>query len=326
MLEIVDPGLLATIQDAGRTGFEDLGVPRSGACDLRSLAVANLLHGNQRGDPAIEITLGGLVARALEPCTVGLAGADLGASVDGERELRPGRVQRLTAGATLAFGGGRIGARAYLSLAGGIDVPAVLGSAATYLPTALGGLDGRALATGDRLAPVRRGDLVAAGRRWPGAEGIVDPGRRPLAIVPGPDAGRFGPAALERLTDATWTVRPESDRMGIRLDGPPIPGGPGELISTAMVEGAIQLPADGAPILLLADHQTVGGYPVLAVLASVDLPLAGQLRPGDPLRFELIGVAEAGRRLREAEADLRRAARAITADALWDELPLDARG
>ena len=112
MLEIVDPGLLATIQDAGRTGFEDLGVPRSGACDRRSLAVADLLHGNRPGDPAIEITLGGLVARALEPCTVGLAGADLDATLDGERQLRPGRVHRLPAGATLPLGGGRIGARA----------------------------------------------------------------------------------------------------------------------------------------------------------------------------------------------------------------------
>jgi biotin-dependent carboxylase-like uncharacterized protein len=326
VFEVLDPGLLSTIQDLGRAGYEDVGVPRSGACDRRSLAIANHLQGNRPGAAAVELTLGGLTIRAIERCTIGLAGADLGAILDGRRHLEVGAGHLVPAGSTVGFTGGAVGARAYLSLAGGVDCAPVLGSAATYVPAGLGGFGGRALAAGDRLVPGRRGDVRAAGRRWSGATVLASIGR-PLAVLPGPDPDRFGPEGLAHLTRIGWTVGSSSDRMGVRLEGPEVPRrGADALVSYGVPDGAIQVPADGVPILLLADHQTIGGYPVLAVVATVDLPRAGQLRPGDPVRFEAIDVSEAHRRLRKAEDELERAVRAMAADDAWEDLSLDAGG
>lgn len=300
MLEVLETGLLDTIQDAGRPDLAPLGVPPGGACDPWGLAVANALAGNAPDAPALEMTVAGPSLLAQAACVVALAGADLGGRLVGEgRPLAPGTAHLVRAGDRLVFAGGDGGgARAYLALAGGIDVPRVLGSASTCLAGGFGGIEGRPLRAGDRLVPARAGDLSAAGRRWPAAVPLGPPHdpdlASPVRVVPGPHADRFAPGTLETLLATAWEVDPRSDRTGLRLTGPPLPGADtGELVSLPMTWGAVQVPPDGRPIVLLADHPTVGGYPVLAVAVRADRPLLGQLCPGDPVRFELTSIDRA---------------------------------
>jgi antagonist of KipI len=323
MLEVVAPGLLSTVQDAGRRGYADLGVPGAGACDPHALAVANLLLDNPPDAPALEVTIAGPDFRVGNTSVIGLAGADLGAYlVEAERPLPPGGTYLLRGGETLAFQGGAHGARAYLARPGGIAVPPVLGSASTYLAGGFGGLDGRLLRAGDVLRPAHGGDLHAAGRLWPASLPAFAP---PLTVrvVPGPHGDHFTADALDTLVAATWEVGPQSDRMGLRLRGPVLGhSGPGraELVSQGIVWGAMQVPADGQPIALLADHQTVGGYPVLAVAIRADWPLLAQLPPGAAVRFALTTIADAQAAYRAQQAALRAAAAQLQRPDLWDRL------
>jgi biotin-dependent carboxylase-like uncharacterized protein len=335
VLEVLTPGLLSTIQDGGRPDAVHLGVPPGGACDPWSLAVANLLHGNPLDAPALEITLAGPDLAVRETCTVALAGADLGAvSVNGHSTLPTGMVHVLWAGSTLRFEGApgsnaSVGARAYLSLAGGIDVPRVLGSASTCLVGGFGGIDGRALGPGDVLQPVRRGDLTAAGRAWPGR--LAGPALRvdtPIRVVPGPHASQLGQRTLGRLTSAEWRVGPDSDRMGLRLSGPRLATqiAHGTMISVPVVWGSVQLPEDGGPIVLLADHQTIGGYPIVAVVIRADRPRIGQLAPGGSARFETISLEAAREAYRMQQVELRRAAIDLARADSWETAWLEAGG
>lgn len=328
MFEVVEGGLLTTIQDAGRPGFGHLGVPEGGACDPWSLAVANLLVDNPPGAAAIECTLLGPELRVLAPVVVGLAGADLG-GVEREtgRRLLPGAAYALARGDRIVFPGrsdGGSGARAYLALPGGVDVPTILGSASTCLAGAFGGIDGRALRRGDRVAPRRIGAELAE-QRWPEGSGA---GNEPgvVRVLPGPDpvAAR---AAFDGLLAGTWTVAPQSDRMGLRLAGQPLPAiGSGELLTHGVTWGAIQVPADGAPIVLLADHQPTGGYPVAAATIVADRPDLGQLRPGAHVRFIRSTIGEARRALRDQRQALQAGAEALAHERRWDELWRSARG
>jgi antagonist of KipI len=322
MLEVLEPGLLSTIQDAGRPGFAHLGVPVSGACDPLGLAVANLLLGNPPDAPALEMTLAGPTLRAEEDCVVACAGADLEAKHDGV-PVPSGASRLLRAGAILRFGPARRGSRAYLALAGGIAVPSVLGSASTYLPARLGGIEGRPLRPGDRLVAGRRGDLSAAGRSWPsGAAGSQVTTSR-LRLLPGPHPEAFAEDAFEELLASEWTVHVRSDRTGLRLtrtlQGPggslaQQPGAltsgrlAGEMVSQPMTWGAVQVPPGGEPIVLQADHQTIGGYPVLAVVIRADRPVLGQLAPGERVRLMPATMSDAQRAYREQQAQLRRIA------------------
>jgi antagonist of KipI len=313
VLEVVAPGLLSTIQDGGRPEAMPLGVPRGGACDPWALAVANLLVGNAADAPAVELTLLGPELAVLRDCVIALGGADLAAVVPEEdRALGVGASHRVRAGTTVRFGAatdGR-GIRAYLALARGLDVPRVLGSASTYVAAGIGGLGGGPLAVGDRLVPVRHGPSVAD-RRWPdgsGPAGVTPADVRELRVVAGPHAHRLADDALERLLASAWEVDPRSDRMAVRLSGPALTTADAtEAVSQGVVWGAIQVPSDGQPIALLADHQTVGGYPVVAVVAAVDLGLLGQLGTGDRVRFRLVTVDDAQRAWRARAAALRRA-------------------
>jgi antagonist of KipI len=338
MLEVVSPGLLSTVQDAGRRGYADLGVPGAGACDPHALAVANLLLDTPPGAPALEITIAGPEFSVGNTCVIGLAGADLGAYLVGAaRPLAPGGGYLLRGGETLAFRGGAHGARAYLALTDGIAVPPVLGSASTYLAGGFGGLDGRPLRAGDVLRPAHEGDFHAAGRRWPAPSHFApfplrEGGRgvRPVAtvrVVPGPHGDHFAPDALDTLVAATWEVGPQSDRMGLRLRGPVLAHSDparAELVSQGIVWGAMQVPADGQPIALLADHQTVGGYPVLAVAIRADWPRLAQVPPGAAVRFALTTIAEAQAAYRAQQAALRAAAAEVQRLDLWDRLPAGA--
>lgn len=321
MLEVISPGLLSTVQDGGRPALAALGVPQAGACDPWAAAVANGLVGNAPDAPVLEITLAGPELRALSTCAIGLAGADLGARLDSERPLAPGGSYLLRGGSVLTFRGRRSGLRAYLALAGGLTAPLVLGARATYGPGGFGGLDGtgRPLHPGDHLVPAQDpGDpLRTAGRVWPASPSDPATSETPtLCVLPGPHAAYFAPAAWATLCAHAWEVTPQSDRMGLRLRGPRLeraPHGPGELLSQGVPWGALQVPSDGQPILLLADHQTVGGYPVLGVVARADWPAAAQAPPGTALRFRPCTLAEAQVAYRAQAAAFLTGARALAA-------------
>lgn len=303
MLEVVDPGLLTTVQDGGRPGAADVGVPVGGACDGWSLAVANGLLGNPPTAAGLEMTLLGATFGVLADCVVGLAGADMEATLDG-LPLDVGSSARLRPGQELAFSAVRpySGVRTYLALAGGVDVPVVLGSRSTCLVGGFGGLGGRALLAGDIIRARER--RLPPARRWPVAATPRAAGGARLRIVAGPDAEVGGWRAYEGLVGAEWTVGGRGDRQGVRLEGRRLAAGAGDgWLSRGVTWGAIQLPPDGQPIMLLADRQTVGGYPVVGVVISADLPLAGQLGPGDQVRFEATDIRAAQSALRAQTAD-----------------------
>jgi biotin-dependent carboxylase-like uncharacterized protein len=336
-LEVVAPGALTTVQDGGRPGSGHLGVPEGGAADRWSLAAANLLLGNDPGAAALELTLVGPELRVVEPLHLALAGADLGGSATGPggatTVLRPGRAWQLPAGTTIRFDGpvpGEPGARSYLAVPGGFDVPAVLGSRSTALSAGFGGLDGRPMVAGDVLTAAAPGARPVAAllplATWPSDV------RHPLAargsvvrLVPGPDAAAI-PGAVDRLTGVEWQVDPASDRMGLRLVGPALAGGAGDRLTTPTVQGAVQLPADGRPIVLLVDHQPTGGYPVVAVAITADHPILGQLPPASTVGFVAATLEDARAALASQRRDLARAAAALTDAAAWEALAADAGG
>lgn len=306
-LTVLRPGLLTTVQDLGRWGHQMVGVPVAGAMDTRALRQANALVGNAPGAAAIEVTLLGPTVRADVGVRVAVAGAGFELRTDGGAAPF-GRPFDLPAGATLAIGGRTpgAGARAYLAVAGGIDTPPVLGSRSTHLVSRMGGLSGRALVAGDVLP------LGAPPGATPARPGRVAPVAGPsglgLRVLLGPQDDWFAAETIDRLLTGTFTVSPHSDRMGFRLDGPAlVTARPGELVSEPVAFGAIQVPSGGGPILLMADRQTAGGYPKIATVISADLPVAGQLAPGDVVRFTACSRAEARAALVARERDVLRA-------------------
>jgi biotin-dependent carboxylase-like uncharacterized protein len=272
VIEIVEPGPLTTVQDGGRPGYAHLGVPRSGAFDRQAMALANSLAGNDPETPLLEVTFGGLEFRVVEAITLAAAGAAC-PGLDHHATLS------LKAGATVRLGRPAAGLRTYLAFHGGLAVAAVavLGSAST---DTLSGTGPAPLRAGERIA-VRRdtGDVV--GGHAAAARLDID---TPFAVTLGPRDDWF--AAPQALFETTWTVRPDSNRVGIRLDGSPlVRATAGELPSEGLLPGAIQVPPDGRPILLGPDAPVTGGYPVVGVVSRTDLDRAAQLRPGDPVRF-----------------------------------------
>ncbi|MBV9595047.1 MAG: biotin-dependent carboxyltransferase family protein [Actinobacteria bacterium] len=274
MIEVVEPGPFATVQDLGRTGYAHLGVSRSGAADRAAFRLANRLVGNPDGTPAIEFSFGGLVVRADAAATVAFTGARCdGVDWSAAQSLPPGRVVRLAAPGQ--------GLRSYLAVRGGLIVTPVLGSCST---DTLSGLGPAPLRAGDRLqvGPQPIGDVS-------GAFGSFGPVSSTVRVVLGPRDDWFTPAAIESLRRTTWRVRADSNRVGLRVDGPALPrrteAETRELASEATLPGAIQVPPDGRPIVLGPDAPVTGGYPVIAVVLDADLDALGQLRPGDPVEF-----------------------------------------
>jgi biotin-dependent carboxylase-like uncharacterized protein len=289
---ILHAGLFTTIQDSGRWGHQSSGVPVSGAVDLVSFRLANALVGNTRDAAAIEVTLGGPELRLDADAIIAIAGADLDATHDGAR-VPLGRPVRVRAGSRLRFGQRRQGARAYVAIDGGITVAPVLGSRATHAVTAMGGLDGRPLAAGDRL-PLAAAATQAPVRRRVDLQTVSDHGGVRVRVLPGPQDEFFPADAFDSLQRSRFTIGPQSDRMGYRLVGPRVPClSDREMISAPTFTGAIQVPASGEPILLMADRQTTGGYPQIATVISADLPLAAQLAPGDWIEFQVCSRADA---------------------------------
>jgi antagonist of KipI len=312
-LEVIDGGLATTVQDGGRPEWAHLGVPPSGASDPWSLAVANVLLNGDPGAAALEMTLVGPTLVARRSTVIGLAGADLGGRVVGGRGLPTGRSHRIEVGETIAFPGDGLDprARSYLAVPGGIDVPEVLGSRSTCLAAGFGGVEGRPLRPGDI---VRGGESLPGERVWPSDPSEAD-GATVLRVVAGPAPG------IEGLVGTSWRVGSEADRVGLRLDGGPLPAGiAGEVVSHGVTWGAVQVPPDGRPIVLGADHQTTGGYPVVAVVITADRPLLGQLRPGAEVRLRTIGRGEALGALREQRAAFAEGVAALRESVGWDEL------
>lgn len=290
---VLRPGALTTVQDGGRHGWRHLGVARAGALDPDLAALANRLVDNPPDAAVLELTFNGPTLALPSPARIALCGAGMTTTLeaaDGTRHVvPPGRPVTLPPG-TLRLGSMRDGLRAWLAVAGGFDVPPVLGSRSTDLRGGFGGMDGRAL---------RAGDLLSIG------EAVVDD--LDAAATPGwwidldadvaPDAPiRYVPSALPiatALASHAWTVDPRSDRQGLRCAGDALVAGLPEQVSAAVAPGTLQLPPDGHPIVLLADAQTVGGYPRLGHVIAADLPRLAQLRAGDTLRFVAVSSAEA---------------------------------
>jgi biotin-dependent carboxylase-like uncharacterized protein len=289
-VEVLAPGALTTIQDLGRPGWAHIGVPRSGAADRPALVLANRLVGNSDGAAALETTLAGPRLRFARSAEIALTGAPVRARV-GDTAVPMNEAFAVTAGDELRVGNASVGLRTYVAFHGGIEVPTALGSAATDLLTGLG------------PAALARGDLLTLAAVTGGGRTIRPPapGPPPLRELPksvvlryivGPRSDWFTEDSIERLSSASFTVDQASNRIGLRLRGAPFERSrPGELPSEGLVPGAIQVPADGRPILLLVDHPTTGGYPVIAVIHSEDMPLAAQLRPGQELGFVRSGVS-----------------------------------
>jgi biotin-dependent carboxylase-like uncharacterized protein len=272
MIEVLNPGPFACVQDLGRPGHSALGVARSGAFDRGALALANRLVGNEPRAAAVEITLGGFILVARDAVTVSLTGA----ACPG---IAWGTPVTLAPGSVLSLGVPAAGLRSYLAFRGGVDVAAELGSRST---DTLGGLG---------PAPLQAGDLLPIGRAYAGpvssSAAVPLPRRHLLRILPGPRDDWFADA-MSTLTSASWTVRTDSDRIGVRLDGPALHRvHAGELPSEPTLPGALQVPPDGRPILFGPDAPVTGGYPVIAVVREADLDVAAQVRPGQAIGFRL---------------------------------------
>lgn len=336
-LEVLAPGALTSVQDArGRPGFERYGVATGGAMDPFAAELANALVGNPPDTAVLEATLAGPTLRFSSSTAFALAGGDLGALLD-DAPLEPGWSWLARPGSVLRFGERRHGLRAYLAVAGGFQVERVLGSPSTDLRAGFGGLQGRALAAGDRLevpdlldpvartgrwlASGERGEAVATerGEADPLAASSATPGwGRPVRVLPGPHLERFEADALEAFCGRSWRISSQADRMGYRLVGEPIRHQRGaDVTSLGLPLGAIQVPGDGQPIVLLADHQPTGGYTVLACAIRADLGLLAQRGPGEWLRFERTTVEDARAALRAQRAALA----AVQGDeATWEAL------
>jgi len=283
-LRVITPGLLTTIQDRGRPHAVAAGVPPGGAMDRFAHAAANLLVWNDTSAATLECTMTGPRLVAERACVIAITGADLAPRING-REAPTWTSIALAEGDELAFGGRRLGARAYIAVAGGITGDRWLGSLSTNLMVARGGMRGRALAAGDVIAA---GEPLAE----PPQGATLDGTRRPdytdhtLHAIPGPHPRKA-------LFGAAFRVSTDSNRMGYRLEGEPLDAPDEEILSFALVAGTVQVPPDGRPILLMADHQTAGGYPVAAVVVSASMLAAAQLAPGDEVRFAEISIERA---------------------------------
>lgn len=308
-LKVVSAGLATTVQDAGRFGFQRQGVPVSGALDRVALAAANVVVGNPVGAAALEMLYQGAVVEVMaDSVRVAVAGggATLTVTAPDAETRRLAALESLTLGrgTRVAVSLGGPGIVAYLAVAGGIATPVVLGSRSTYPRAGLGGLRGKALEKGDVVPLGATAAPRGPERRLP-LPPLVPPST--VRVVLGPQADYFSDAVIANFLATPWRIRPASDRMGLRLEGPPVRAARGhDIASDGIAGGAIQVPGDGQPIVLLADRQTTGGYPKIATVASADLPAVGRLAPGMTLRFQAVDVAIAEEARRRLEHEIAR--------------------
>ena len=302
-LEITEPGMYTTVQDRGRYGYQRFGVPVSGAMDEFALRAANLIVGNDQGAAALETTVIGPGIRFLTDVQIAVTGADLSPRLDGEPLPRWETVQA-SKGGELSFHGMQDGLRAYLAVAGGLDVPVVMGSRSTYVKAGIGGLLGRALRTGDVLSTLPNGPQdESLQRRLPDDYDVPNYGEHhEIRVILGPQQDAFSSEVVSTFLYSTYTISLESDRMGYKLQGPPLThqAGP-DIVSDGNPLGAIQVTGDGVPTILLADRGTTGGYTKIATVISADIGRLAQAVPGHSLSFKSVGVEEAHHALRRQE-------------------------
>jgi biotin-dependent carboxylase-like uncharacterized protein len=300
IFKIVQPGLLTTVQDLGRYGYQQYGVPVSGAMDNYALRIANLLVGNNEGAAGLEITLLGLRLQLIEASVFAVTGADL-SPVLNNKPLPMWEAVTVGCGAAISFPRPKRGCRSYLAVAGGIDIPKVLGSSSTYVKSRIGGVAGR---------PLRAGDCLKSGTARPGIlAGKLPPQYVPeyrnqseLRVILGPQDDHFTEKGIHDFLHSEYTISTEADRVGYRLQGPRIEHKAGaDIISDGIPLGAVQVPGDGLPIVLMADRQTTGGYAKIATVITVDVAKLAQAKPGDKVRFEQITEETAHQALREYE-------------------------
>lgn len=309
-IKVLRPGLLTTIQDLGRYGYQKYGVIVSGAMDTYSLRVANLLVGNDQTEAVLEITLMGPTLEFTEASLIAITGGDLSPTVNG-KAVPKWRPVYLEKGSVLKFGACRSGCRAYLAIAGGYNVAKVMGSKSTYLRAGIGGFEGRQLKTGDVLTVNAPHDTAVQYSRYlakqVGANSFATVpwyvGREPVLagnnditvrVAAGGQYEYFASQSKAAFWDGIFHVTPQSDRMGYRLSGAKLSLAEAlELVSEAVALGTVQVPPDGNPIILLADRQTTGGYPKIGQVAQVDIAAIAQLKPGGTIRFQEITVDEA---------------------------------
>lgn len=295
-LEVLKPGLCTTFQDAGRAGYQHLGVPVNGPMDALAHQVANVLVGNPLGMGVLEITLQGPTLCFHAAALIAITGGDLGALLNGEA-LPLNQAVRVLPGTVLSFGPRKAGARAYMAVAGGFVLKPVLGSLSTYRRGAYSGVLGRALVAGDRLGFASSFRTVAQ-RGLPAAlqRAIEYEAQLPIRLIPGPEWAAFTQEAQQGLCSRSYRIGNDSERMGYRLHGEALPlKRPLELLSEGVSFGTVQVPPSAQPIVLMADRQTTGGYPRIGAVISVDLPLLAQRLPGDLVRFELTTLEHAQR-------------------------------
>lgn len=320
-VRVIEPGPLTTVQDLGRRGYQDRGFSPSGAMDWRAATLANALLGNDAGAAVLEFALMGPTLRFEGPAVVALAGADMPAELDG-RPLAPYQATPVAAGSVLSVGAARHGQFGYLAFAGGVGTEPVMGSRSTSLRYGLGGVGGRRLEEGDDVPLALEGVEGMAGIEersvhaedafygWAGAHTWV-------RVVPG-DERLFDQESVEAFYSEPFTVTGKSDRMGFRLAGPTLrTSAQGGIVSEGVALGTVQVPAHGQPIVMLADHQTTGGYPKMGVVATCDIPRLVQSPPGRTVRFERVSVEEAQALLRTDVAYLDGLARRWGRAANW---------
>jgi antagonist of KipI len=292
-LRVLEPGMLTSVQDRGRFGYQDQGVPPAGAMDEYALRAVNALCGNSIGEAVLEFTMFGGSYEFVEGGSFALAGADMGARLN-EQGLPLWQQCKAEAGDRLTLGWARRGCRLYLGILGGIDVPLVLGSRSTYLPGKFGGFHGRKLATGDELYSQfgweKEAALTIFSPDWiPSYESSLT-----ARVMLGPQQEYFTEKGIATFLQNEYSITSQADRMGYRLEGQPIQiKGGADILTDGVPAGAVQVQSEGQPLLLLADRQTTGGYAKIACVIGADLWRLGQARPGDSIHFQAVGLAEA---------------------------------
>ena len=309
-ITVLNPGLLTTVQDLGRVGYQQFGVSVSGVMDPRAAATANILVGNPQEEAVLECTMLGPQLRFDAANTIAITGGDLMASLDGQA-VPTYRAVAVQAGQTLLFQAPKTGCRAYIAFTGGLDIPMVMGSRSTYLKAKIGGLEGRKLGKGDVIGFRAPGVPKNLSERYIYPEFIPRPVYT-LRVVMGPQDDAFTDAGIAAFLGETYTVTNEFDRMGCRLDGPSIQHvKDGNIISDGIAFGAIQVPTEGKPIIMMADRQTTGGYTKIANVISADFRLLGQLKAGDKVKFEKVSIQAAQEALLNQRAALRTLRRSL---------------
>lgn len=291
---VMQAGPMTTVQDKGRFGYMEYGIGQSGVMDADAYDQANALAGNSENAAVLEMTLLGPELMFDDSALIAYTGADMQASIDGIA-MKRGKAYWVSEGQKVRFGMARTGVRAYLAVAGGIDVPLIMGSRSTNIKCRLGGFCGRKLEKGDRVKIFAREDSDRRIHKLLTGEIMQKDYKNEnvVRVVAGPQEDYFTEKGMQTFTEAAYVISPDSDRMGIRMDGPVIEGRDKmDIVSDGIVFGSVQITSAGQPIVMMADHQTTGGYAKIATVIKEDLPLLAQARPGDRVRFQRVEITD----------------------------------